>query len=594
MPNNNPRIAKKKIRILVIAPYNGLKNLFERIAGDMDEIELSTYVSDTRDAAEFVKTISLAEFDIVISRGYTCTLIEEACGKHVLDVGISIYDVLAAIKSVQNYEGKFAFVGFQSVIYLATIIKDILNYDFDVYTLDSIQQIRPTLLKLKRQGYTMIVGDVVTTTYASQVGLQSILILTSEESVRKILIESINLYNEKEQILKELLLYQTILNNLPNEDVTVFSNSSILFSTLNLPDLLSDIMKKSIPEIEKNSYGYIIKSINGIQYELHGTHIKSRNASLILYTIHSQKKKENQIMIHIINTTDELIISQRIYYSLNSSMQKILTRIQDFKYYSRPIMITGPLYCGKSEMAKYIYNNNPEKKGPFIIVDCNRFQQREWEQFLNKSNSPFYQSGSTIFFQDISNLTIENQRQLLYYLEISYAWKRNQILFSSSGEKCNNSFNLETEISHSVRPLTLAIPSLNDRKEDIPNLATLYLNDFNSELDKTIVAFTPGALKLLQEYNWTGNLIQFQNVIHKSMLLSDEIYITEKETAEALSEYRNAFAEPKVDNFSREGSLEDITKSIISQVLQEEGGNQSKAAKRLNISRSTLRRHLGL
>ena len=126
MADNNLQSAKRRARILVIAPYSGLKNLFERVAADMGEIELTAFVSDTRDAANFVKTIDLTEYDIVISRGYTCTLIEEACGKHVLDVGISIYDVLAAIKSVQNYEGKFVFVGFQSVIYLATI------FTFDV------------------------------------------------------------------------------------------------------------------------------------------------------------------------------------------------------------------------------------------------------------------------------------------------------------------------------------------------------------------------------------------------------------------------------------------------------------------------------
>ena len=127
--------SNNRVKILVIAPYIGLVKLFEEAAQKFDNIELTAYESDTTKAVSFIKTLSMNDYDIIISRGYTCKMIREACGRHVLDVGISIYDVLRTIRLAQNYNGRFAVVGFHSIIYYAIILKDILRYEFDIFTL---------------------------------------------------------------------------------------------------------------------------------------------------------------------------------------------------------------------------------------------------------------------------------------------------------------------------------------------------------------------------------------------------------------------------------------------------------------------------
>ena len=89
--NTQPSITSKA-RLLLLAPYTGLKVLFENIVHEYSMIELTAYVSDTREAAGFVTSLDLSQYDIIISRGYTCDLIERACKRHVLDVGISIHE----------------------------------------------------------------------------------------------------------------------------------------------------------------------------------------------------------------------------------------------------------------------------------------------------------------------------------------------------------------------------------------------------------------------------------------------------------------------------------------------------------------------
>ena len=589
--NTQPSITSKA-RLLLLAPYTGLKVLFENIVHEYSMIELTAYVSDTREAAGFVTSLDLSQYDIIISRGYTCDLIERACKRHVLDVGISIYDVLTSIKLAHNYNGKYVFVGFQSVIYLAKVLKDILKYDFDVYTVENIQQIEPTLLRLKELGYSMIVGDVVTTNAANRIGLQSILINTSEESVRKTLKESIEIFNEKKMLYEEVGFHKLIEQNLHHTHIAVFDSEHLLSASFELSRELLALMQANVTTTLQNQSSYFLRNLDSTQYSIHGKVVTHQSRNLVVYTIKEQQSTDTPVMIKFINPSDELIVSQRLFYSLNASMQKILHGIQSFKYYTRPILIKGPLYSGKSEIAKYIYHSNTKQNGPLIIINCNRFQSREWDQFLNKDSSPLYSSEATLFFQSVSQLSIDCQKQLLYYLDSSNAWKRNQIIFSTGNTKQDeNADYFEEEFLRDFRPLVLLIPSLKERKEDIPNLATLYLNDFITELAKPAVSFTSEAIQILEDYSWPGNLIQFQNVIRKAMLLSSDFYISKEDTLEALREYETEH-QTSLSLNSLYGSLSDITKGIIQKVLEEEGYNQSKAASRLKISRGTLRRHL--
>lgn len=582
----------QKARLLLLAPYTGLKVLFENIVKEYDQIELTAFVKDTREAAGFVNSLDLSPYDIVISRGYTCDLIEKECQRHVLDVGISIYDVLTSIKLAHNYNGKYVFVGFQSVIYLAKVLKDVLEYDFDVYTVENIQQIEPTLLQLKKLGYNMIIGDVVTTNTANRIGLQSILISTSEESVRKTLKESIEIFNEKKFLYEKIGFHELIEQNLHHTQIAVFNSNCLLAVSTELPRELLTLMQANVATTLLNRFSYLVRNLDSTQYSIHGKKTDYHGEQLVIYTIKTHISMDTPVMIKYVNASDELAVSQRLFYSLNASMQKMLYGIQSFKYYTRPILIKGPLYSGKSEIAKYIYTSNKKQNGPLIIINCKRFQAKEWDQFLNKDSSPLYNSEATLFFQNVTQLSTDCQEQLLYYLDSSNAWKRNQIIFSTDNmEKEENTTYFEEELLRDFRPLVLLIPSLRERKEDIPNLATLYLNDFITELAKPVVSFTPEAIHVLEEYSWPGNLIQFQNVIRKAMLISSDLYINMQDTQEALKEYETEHLHADA-GYTIQGSLSDITKDIIQRVLKEENYNQSKAAARLKISRGTLRRHL--
>lgn len=262
--------SNNRVKILVIAPYIGLVKLFEEAAQKFDNIELTAYESDTTKAVSFIKTLSMNDYDIIISRGYTCKMIREACGRHVLDVGISIYDVLRTIRLAQNYNGRFAVVGFHSIIYYAIILKDILRYEFDIFTLKSTDEIESELNGLKDAGYNMIVGDVVTTQTAKSIGLQTMLITTSPESVDAVLNNSLSLYEEQLLLKRDRDFYKDLICGMDEGTAVYDQDENLLYASRLQNTKFKNVLKKSVASLYEKKELHLVKTIENNRFLIHG------------------------------------------------------------------------------------------------------------------------------------------------------------------------------------------------------------------------------------------------------------------------------------------------------------------------------------
>ena len=588
--------SNNRVKILVIAPYIGLVKLFEEAAQKFDNIELTAYESDTTKAVSFIKTLSMNDYDIIISRGYTCKMIREACGRHVLDVGISIYDVLRTIRLAQNYNGRFAVVGFHSIIYYAIILKDILRYEFDIFTLKSTDEIESELNGLKDAGYNMIVGDVVTTQTAKSIGLQTMLITTSPESVDAVLNNSLSLYEEQLLLKRDRDFYKDLICGMDEGTAVYDQDENLLYASRLENTKFKNVLKKSVASLYEKKELHLVKTIENNRFLIHGKvrRLSGQLFAVFYFKIIDNGKKDSGLLRYY-NNTDTPFASQRTFYTRSPSLKVSLDEIKSFQFFQRPVFITGPRGRGKDSFALFLHQKDTRKNRPMVIIDCRFAEGREWEYLINHEDSPLFSAGYTIFIKDIHHLNKEQLEQLFLLICNTALNKRNQLVFSyvpgisSSFEKSD----LKNEIIYILHALVITIPSLNNRREDIPNLASLYLNEFNSQMVKQAIAFEPEALKVLQDFNWTDNLYQMKTVIQELIMYAKSSLITAEEAAYVLKKYETDDNPSHTSGgISLEGTLDDITKRIVNQVLREENMNQSKAAKRLNIGRSTLRRHL--
>jgi DNA-binding NtrC family response regulator len=132
---------------------------------------------------------------------------------------------------------------------------------------------------------------------------------------------------------------------------------------------------------------------------------------------------------------------------------------------------------------------------------------------------------------------------------------------------------------------------LRERRKDIPSLASLYIGAENQKLASQVIGFEKNAMDTMKQFEWPQNINQFKRVLNELLLLTKSSYICEADVSSVLENeekfFRTALQTPII-----EGTLDEIIQSAITSALEAENMNQTKAAKRLGISRSTLWKRL--
>ena len=143
--------------------------------------------------------------------------------------------------------------------------------------------------------------------------------------------------------------------------------------------------------------------------------------------------------------------------------------------------------------------------------------------------------------------------------------------------------------------ISLTVPNLQLCIDEIPKLSVMYINALNSLTTSQVLGLEPEAMSLLQGYQWPQNLDQLKRVLKEAVLLTKTPYITAETVQEILRKEKKSIGiaqDNPVMDLDLNQSLKDITYDIVLKVLKEENMNQSRTAKRLDISRTTLWRIL--
>ena len=191
--------------------------------------------------------------------------------------------------------------------------------------------------------------------------------------------------------------------------------------------------------------------------------------------------------------------------------------------------------------------------------------------------------------------------ELIYTVKDTNLHKRNRIIFELTHAEKEAYPERYLFIRNTLSCITIEIPPLRKTRESIPHMAGLLTGIFNVEYGKEIAGFEPEALGLLQNYDWPGNYTQLKRVVSRLAALTEEPYIKIRDVRNILLDEQKKFqsqgpaaipASQVAATLNLRVPLDQINRKIVEIVVEEENGNQSAAARRLGISRTTLWRLL--
>ena len=199
-----------RIRILAIAPYEGMQNSIERVAEAYPDIQMDVYTGNLEDGVAIVQNAPSNVYDCIISRGGTAEMIRRVTAIPVVEIHLSVYDVLRTMKLAENYSKRYAIAGFPSITGPAHTLCDLLRYQLDILTVRSSDEVEQTLEGLKEKGYRMVICDMITHTAARKMGLDAFLITSGTEGIHDAIDQALMLSTWFRRLRQENLFLRSI------------------------------------------------------------------------------------------------------------------------------------------------------------------------------------------------------------------------------------------------------------------------------------------------------------------------------------------------------------------------------------------------
>ena len=271
------------------------------------------------------------------------------------------------------------------------------------------------------------------------------------------------------------------------------------------------------------------------------------------------------------------------------------------------VLITGESGTGKEVIADLVHTFSPRSKGRIIKINCAALPRELIESELFGSvkgaftgahsdrEGLFRQAeGGTLFLDEISEMPIDTQSKLLRVLQDQEvrpvggksAYKTNCRIVAATNRRPEEAIRdgkLREDLFYRISAISVYLPPLRERREDIMPLANSFLKRFASQANRVIKGFTPSAIERLTGFEWPGNVRQLQNEVQRAVLLceGDEVDATDLSVTKVRASGEESFD----TNFTL---LEGVERNAIVQMLKETGGNKLETAKRLGIGRQTL------
>lgn len=584
------------VRILGIAPYEGMQSAMERAAENIPDIHLDVYTGDLEAGVAVVREHQQEDYDCILSRGGTARMIQQVTDIPVVEIPVSVYDVLRTMRLAENYADRYAIVGFPNITETAHTLCDLLKNPVNIVTIHSAREIGPVLSRLQTAGYRMVIGDMVTNTMARELGMNALLITSGVESMHGALEQAASVGRSFQRLRQENLMLTKVLGE-DSGSMLVLDESGQVHFLQNAdpsPDLLM-LLRGKIPEIPPHGTIQFYHNRSGTLYRVVAQLLNTGGGVnyLFHYSAAQIPLRSGKSGIRSLNKNECEHLFNNSFYFLSGALGELEPKILSIAATRKPVMILGETGTGKEQIASLLYLRSTLNNRPYVVVDCTQVNDKGWDFLLNHYNSPLNDNGNTIFFQNFESMPETRAWELLSSIRASDLTGRNRLLFSCTCQEGSRLPDSAEKLIQQLACLILTLPTLRSRQDEIPSLASLYLGNLNLELGKQITGFDAHAIEQLRRFPWHGNYTQFKRVIQELATVTDSYYIRNTDVAEILSRERRLSAPDRQENTKKPSlTLKKIIRQAVEQALQENDGNQTAAARQLGIGRTTMWRYL--
>ncbi len=299
----------------------------------------------------------------------------------------------------------------------------------------------------------------------------------------------------------------------------------------------------------------------------------------------------------------------------SEAMKEVYDMIERVSQAQTTVLISGKTGTGKELVARAIHKNSPRSDNPFFAINCGATPEDLFASELfghkkgaftgaseDKEGVFVAANGGTLFLDEVGEIPLKVQVDLLRVLQerevkplganftksfdtrIVAATNRNLYQEVEDG-------NFREDLYYRLNVVELPLPSLKERRHDIPLLAQHFIEKYNQKVNRSVQGVDSEAMRLMMAYEWKGEVRELENVVERALLLGDSEYVQPEDLPPYIRDTQPA-PEHDLNAESLNEAVQSFEKHHIKNILRRTDGNRSEAARLLNIDPSTLYRKM--
>ena len=629
------------IKVVIITPYPDLFDMAQAALKEYSNPGITCEI--THAYGTEVGRFDLGAPDIILARGLTQKALKEKYkNAAVLEFSVSAYDVLRAIHECRKTHGakRIAVLGSDTILYDVDVLKEIINVDIRIFPISNETDIRATLAEVRRDGFDAVVGGLTVSKIAREIGLPDTFIKTSEESFHIAVKEAMNTAGVMFTERAKTEITQAILQN-SKEAILYFDHAGTLVQYNRRANEILSLSAaeqwagRDVAEIFREQEIIDLVRSRGNRKGL----VKTVNNSALMVDF-SPVRLEEQIIgvicsfqrVHEIQDAESMIRKQlskkglvakygfaSIIHASDSLAQTIATG-HKYAGVDANVLLIGETGTGKELFAQSIHAASARHLRPFVAVNCAAFPENLLESELfgyvegafsgaargGKTGLFEMAHNGTLFLDEIGEIPLSLQASLLRALQEKEIRRIGddkvvpvdvRIIAATNRDLRENvrAGQFRMDLLYRLDVLSLFIPPLRERKDDIRLITAHYIEHYCEKYHKPGVKLDDKAYGVLEAYGWPGNTRELRNICERLAVLFDDGTVITAEMVEGLlrvgaelpqQPVRESSVDEEVDAPGPRGMEE------LMEFAQSMRVNREDIANMLGISRTTLWRRM--
>ena len=633
----------RKARILLVAIYRELAEAAARIAADID-LPLDIVQGGIHLNGHLFAREHEADYDVIISQAGTANAIKNLVNKPVIAIPLTARDYLTAFQKAKTLGKKMVLLAHQGeeqeefeAMYKAITHDSALSFSYTCR--DDFDSMLEKVMTFG-QDYALIGFGGCVEKYALSIGLPYVLVRSKEKHIREALLSARNITDLNTRDTLRSLRLAGILNYSREGIVTVDQETRIT--------VMNEAAKLMLGIRGQEVMGRRLDS-GQLPAELTRLYGDGQPVVNKLITWDDKKFMVSRVPIRIRSEQSETVITfQGLVYlqkveararaqlgakglfakysfkdiiAVSQTMKEVMAKAQKFSRAQASVLIEGETGTGKELMAQSIHNESLLRDGPFVAINCAALPENLLESELfgyeegaftgaKKGGKPGLfelAHNGTIFLDEVGETSPNIQGRLLRTLQEKEVMRvggdkvinvnvRVVAATNKNMYKMVRDGLFRNDLYFRLNLLTLHMPPLRRRRQDIPVLAEHFLAQYAELYHREPMSLSPESLKMLQDHHWPGNVRELENCVGRSVILCDPGQDINEWLRDSVGEQARHFQEAgeEVSAVGEErlaltvAPMKDMQRQIIDQLMARNDGNKTRVADILGMSRVTL------